>query len=83
MRLPLLGPPVLPPLAENYPTRLYGVGGTLPYTNRSLGMLPPHVRFDCLPESTVLTITVFTLRAPGPSRNRSNADPLGVADANE
>ena len=66
VRVPLFGPPVLPPLAEKYPEGLYGVGGMLLYTNRGLGMLPPRVRFYCPPE-----ITVFTLRAR--TRKRAGA----------
>jgi predicted MPP superfamily phosphohydrolase len=59
VRLPLIGAPYLPPYGRRYPCGLYEVDGMLQYTNRGLGMFPPHVRFLCRPE-----ITVFTLRAP-------------------
>jgi predicted MPP superfamily phosphohydrolase len=59
VRLPFIGAPYLPPYARRYPCGLYEVDGMLLYTNRGLGMFPPHIRFLCRPE-----ITVFTLRAP-------------------
>ena len=59
VRLPFIGAPYLPPYGRRYPCGLYELDGMLLYTNRGLGMLPPHVRFLCRPE-----ITVFTLRAP-------------------
>jgi len=59
VRLPFIGAPYLPPYGRRYPCGLYEVNGMLLYTNRGLGMFPPHVRFLCRPE-----ITVFTLRAP-------------------
>lgn len=57
--LPLLGPPIVPHLAEKYPSGLYQVGTMWQYTNRGLGMARPRVRFNCRPE-----ITVVTLAAP-------------------
>jgi predicted MPP superfamily phosphohydrolase len=59
VRLPFIGAPYLPPYSRRYPCGPYEVDGMLLYTNRGLGMLPPHVRFLCRPE-----ITVFTLRTP-------------------
>ena len=59
VRLPLIGAPYLPPYGRRYPCGLYEVNGMLQYTNRGLGMFPPHVRFLCRPE-----ITVFALRTP-------------------
>jgi uncharacterized protein len=60
VRLPLLGAPILPWLGQKYPAGLYHVGTMAQYTNRGLGMVRPHVRFNCRPE-----ITVFTLHPPG------------------
>lgn len=62
VRLPLLGPLRLPRFARRYPMGMYRVGRMIVYTNRGLGMLPPHLRFDCRPE-----ITVFTLLSPAVS----------------
>jgi hypothetical protein len=55
---PFGGPPILPTYAKKYPVGRYQVSGMIQYTNRGLGMIPPHVRFNCRPE-----ITVFTLSA--------------------
>ena len=57
VRVPLLGPPVLPPLGRKYPSGLYQVGQMQQYTNRGLGMLPPRVRLCCRPEITLLVLT--------------------------
>ena len=54
--LPLLGPPILPRLGEKYPSGLYQVKGMLQYTNRGLGMTEPHIRFNCRPEITFITL---------------------------
>ena len=54
--VPLLGPPILPPLAKKYPAGLYKMGGMFQYTNRGLGMLPPRIRLHCRPEITVFTL---------------------------
>jgi predicted MPP superfamily phosphohydrolase len=56
--IPFWGPLVLPLHARKYPVGRYQVGGMIQYTNRGLGMISPHVRFNCRPE-----ITVFTLQA--------------------
>jgi predicted MPP superfamily phosphohydrolase len=58
--VPFLGPLRLPPYGKKYPAGLYQVGGMLQYTNRGVGMISPHVRFNCRPE-----ITLFTLESPG------------------
>lgn len=58
VRLPLLGPPLLPPLGRRYPDGLYRVEDMLLYTNRGLGN-HPRLRFNCRPE-----ITLLTLRSP-------------------
>jgi predicted MPP superfamily phosphohydrolase len=54
--LPLIGPPVLPYLAQKYPSGLYQVGQMFQYTNRGVGMTPPYVRLNCRPEITVFTL---------------------------
>lgn len=57
--VPFIGPPQLPPLGRKYPLGLYRVGDMLQYTNRGIGMVKPHVRFNCRPE-----ITLFTFLSP-------------------
>ena len=54
--LPVIGAPILPPLGQIYPSGLYQVGAMYQYTNRGLGMTSLHVRFNCRPEVTVLTL---------------------------
>jgi predicted MPP superfamily phosphohydrolase len=66
VRLPGIGPLLLPILGRKYPMGLYRVRDTWVYTNRGLGLTRPPVRFNCRPE-----ITVFTLRSAfdiGPPR---------------
>ena len=57
--LPLIGPLSLPELGRKYPRGRYQVGGMTLYTNRGIGMVKIHLRFNCRPE-----LTVFTLAAP-------------------
>lgn len=58
INLPLLGPPVLPWLAENYPAGLQSVPGSRlqVYTSRGIGVIAPPVRFNCRPEVALLTL---------------------------
>ena len=56
---PFVGPTQLPPLSRKYPLGRYQVGSLIQYTNRGVGMVRPHVRFNCPPE-----ITLFTLESP-------------------
>jgi predicted MPP superfamily phosphohydrolase len=56
--IPFRGPLVLPPHAHKYPVGRYQVGEMVLYTNRGLGKISPHVRFNCRPE-----IAVFTLQS--------------------
>lgn len=56
---PLLGPLHLPELGRKYPRGRYQVGAMTLYTNRGIGMVKIHLRFNCRPE-----LTVFTLEAP-------------------
>lgn len=58
-QLPIIGAVMRPRVGRIYPSVLYDVDGMLQYTNRGLGMLHPHLRFNCRPE-----ITVLTLRSP-------------------
>ncbi|MEN8097530.1 MAG: metallophosphoesterase [Chloroflexota bacterium] len=53
---PLIGPLILPYLAQKYPAGLAQVGGLLVYTNRGLGNMRPLVRFNCRPEITLITL---------------------------
>ena len=56
VRLPWLGAPILPLLAQKYPMGLYRVGNMQLYTNRGLGVIGPPVRFNCPPEITLVTL---------------------------
>lgn len=59
VRVPGIGPLLLPRYGMRYPAGLYRADGMYVYTNRGLGMGHIRVRFNCRPE-----ITVFTLLAP-------------------
>jgi predicted MPP superfamily phosphohydrolase len=61
--LPVIGAPFLPPLGKIYPSGLYQVGEMYQYTNRGLGMTSLHVRLNCPPEVTVLTLETGRLGA--------------------
>ena len=56
VRLPFLGPLILPPHAQRYTSGLYEVGDMLQYTNRGLGFVDARIRFLCRPEVTGLTL---------------------------
>lgn len=56
VRLPFLGPPILPYLGRLYPCGMYKVGGLWLYTNRGIGMISPAVRVNCRPEITLITL---------------------------
>jgi predicted MPP superfamily phosphohydrolase len=43
-------------MGEKYPSGRYQVGGMVQYTNRGVGMVRPHVRLNCRPEITLLTL---------------------------
>jgi len=58
IRLPGIGPLLLPILGRKYPMGLYRVRDTWVYTNRGLGVNRPPMRLNCRPE-----ITLFTLRS--------------------
>lgn len=57
VRLPVIGPLILPTLGRRYPMGLYRVGDMWVYTNRGLGMAIPAVRLNCRPEITLFTLT--------------------------
>jgi uncharacterized protein len=57
VRIPGIGPIVLPDMATKYHTGLNRVGQLQVYTNWGLGMITPPVRFLCPPK-----VTVFVLR---------------------
>lgn len=56
VRLPLLGPPILPYLGQRYPAGLYTLGDMTLYVSRGVGLISPPVRFNCRPEVTLLTL---------------------------
>lgn len=58
VRLPFVGAPFLPPLAERYPVDLQRVAGgdAWVYTSRGIGNARPAVRFSCRPEVTILRL---------------------------
>jgi len=56
VRLPVLGPPIVPYLGEKYTSGLYRCDAMWLYVNRGVGMTRPAVRFNCRPEVTLLTL---------------------------
>ena len=58
IRIPALGPVVLPPWGRIYHTGLYELNGRFVYTGRGLGMVELPLRFDCPPELTEITLEV-------------------------
>jgi predicted MPP superfamily phosphohydrolase len=59
IKLPKIGPIVLPMYGRKYPAGLYKIDDMYLYTNRGLGTGRPQIRFNCRPE-----ITMITLHAP-------------------
>lgn len=57
VRLPGIGAPVLPRLGRKYDQGLYQIDTLRLYVNRGIGMSTPHVRFNCPPEITLITLT--------------------------
>lgn len=47
----------LPPYGKIYPSGQYQVGDMIQYTSRGVGMVKPHVRFNCRPEITVFNLS--------------------------
>jgi predicted MPP superfamily phosphohydrolase len=56
VRLPALGPVILPRLGRIYHTGLYELNGRFVYTGRGLGMVGLPLRFDCPPELSEITL---------------------------
>lgn len=56
VRLPVIGAPVLPRLGRKFPWGLRTNHGTLVYTTRGVGMVPPRLRVNCPPEITMIEI---------------------------
>lgn len=56
IRLPIVGPLVLPTYGVKYHTGLYHVGNMMVYTTRGVGMVQPCLRYNCRPEITLLTL---------------------------
>jgi hypothetical protein len=56
VRLPGYGALRLPYWGRKYPCGLYRIGEMQLYTNRGLGMVGPHIRFNCRPEITIFTL---------------------------
>jgi predicted MPP superfamily phosphohydrolase len=56
IRLPFLGPLILPPMGEKYPEGLYRFHRMQLYVNRGLGTVGLPFRLNCPPEITVITL---------------------------
>lgn len=56
VRLPFLGPPILPYLGQQYVAGLYALDDMALYVSRGVGVISPPVRFNCRPEVTLLTL---------------------------
>ena len=56
VRVPGVGPIVLPQLARKYHTGLNQVGNLQVYTTRGIGVINPPVRLNCPPEVTLITL---------------------------
>jgi predicted MPP superfamily phosphohydrolase len=58
VRLPIVGPLILPPMGLVYDMGLYRVGEAQVYTTRGIGTIHINARFNCPPEVTALTLQV-------------------------
>jgi hypothetical protein len=56
IRLPLVGPLLLPPLGRKYPAGLNQAPGCQVYTSRGVGVTQVPARFLCPPEITLITL---------------------------
>lgn len=56
VRLPGVGPIILPALARKYHSGYYRIGELQLYTSRGVGVINPPVRFNCPPETTLITL---------------------------
>jgi uncharacterized protein len=59
IRLPFVGPLVLPPLGEKYPEGHYRFNQMQLYVNRGIGTVGLPFRLNCPPEITVITLNAF------------------------
>jgi predicted MPP superfamily phosphohydrolase len=60
VRLPLVGALELPWLGEKYDMGLYDVDGMALYVTRGVGMIAPHVRFNCRPEIARIELGAYS-----------------------
>ena len=56
IRLPFLGPLILPPMGEKYPEGLYRLRHLQLYVNRGIGTVGLPFRLNCPPEITLITL---------------------------
>jgi uncharacterized protein len=56
IRLPVVGPLILPPMGEIYDMGLYRVQNAQVYTTRGIGTIHVNARFNCPPEVTAITL---------------------------
>lgn len=56
VRLPGIGPIILPAMAHKYHTGLNRVGRLQVYTSRGVGVINPPVRLNCRPEVSLITL---------------------------
>jgi uncharacterized protein len=56
VRVPGVGPIILPQMARKYPTGLNRVGQLQVYTSRGIGVINPPVRLNCPPEVSLITL---------------------------
>jgi predicted MPP superfamily phosphohydrolase len=56
VRLPFLGPLILPPMGEKYPEGLYRFNRMQLYVNRGIGTVGLPFRLNCPPEITLITL---------------------------
>lgn len=56
IRLPIIGPPYLPPLGRKYPRGIRRIGPLVLYTNSGIGTIGIPMRLNCPPEVTMITL---------------------------
>ncbi len=57
VRIPGIGPIILPKLAHKYPVGINRVGNLQVYTNCGLGVITPPIRLFCPPEVSLITLS--------------------------
>jgi hypothetical protein len=57
VRLPAIGPVILPQFGRRYDLGIYQVGKLFQFTNPGIGVIDPPVRLNCPPELALLTLT--------------------------